>query len=267
MAAEEKLRIDRIAGLWSTYFLPKKVRFIYVSPEDGDWANDLVGKENLQGMIPGYTNLKLLIERNQCGFALGSKLDDTYTNIQCLNPNSTSIQNRQTGPHEYTHFAQYHSASMPNLAACWVIEGMATFYGVAIGFYEIDSKGELRTNFYRNFARSYGQQTGDTTGFFNITKWLSEGNTEEIIRIMQLLEVPGCSQNTGPTTVQIGYLMGSMAFEALVAVYGHQGVVNFMTDYTKTKDWRVSFKNTYGLEPEDFYRKLTPYIASQVTWS
>jgi hypothetical protein len=262
---QEKAGIDRITGLWSSYFLPDSVRFIYVSPQDGDWAEQATGLEKLQPMIPPNTTLKKLITTNECMFALGGRPYGIYTNIQCL-PDRISIQNRQTGPHEYTHFVQFHSGDLPGKAACWVVEGMATFYGNAIGFSMDDPNGIVRNQFFNGFAYSYGAPNPTPTTRAEFMQTLRRGNSTEIAAIMRLLEPPGCSQSTGPTTVQIGYLLGGMAWEALVASFGQQKVVDFMKDHITTQNWKVSFANTYGLSVEEFYQKLAPYFASQANW-
>ena len=262
---QEKAGIDRIAGLWSSYFIPDRVRFIYVSPQDGDWAEQLTTIEQLQSMIPPNTTLKKLITSNECMFALGGRPLGIYTNIQCL-PDRISMQNRQTGPHEYTHFVQFYSGDLPSKAACWVVEGMATFYGNAIGFSMDDLNGSVRNQFYSGFTYSYGAPNPTPATRAEFTETLRRGNPDEITKLMRLLEPPGCSQSTGPTTVQTGYLLGGMAFEALVASFGQQKVVEFMKDHITTKNWKVSFANTYGISVEEFYQKLAPYFASQVNW-
>lgn len=263
--AQEKAGIDRIAGLWSNYFVPDPVRFIYVSPRDGDWAEDLTNTEKLNAMIPPKTSLKKLITTNECMFALGGRPNGIYTNIQCL-PDRISMQNRQTGPHEYTHFVQFYSGDLPGKSACWVVEGMATFYGNAIGFSMDDPDGVVRNQFFNGFAYSYGAPNPTSATRAEFMSTLRRGNPTEISALMRLLEPPGCSQSTGPTTVQIGYLLGGMAWEALVASYGQQKVVDFMKDHITTQNWKLSFSNTYGLTVDEFYQKLAPYFASQANW-
>lgn len=265
LVAGEKTGIDRIAGLWMDYFQAKDSRFIYLSPADAQWGYDIVATERLQPMTTP-DNLKSVIE-NGCNFAYGGKPYGIYTNIQCLQVGSGSPERFQTGPHEYTHFVQFFSSEMPNKAACWVIEGMATFYGLAVGITPNDETGRTRARFYNNFARSYGNPTKDPNGYSKFKETIKRGNPDEIVEIMRLLEPGGCSGKTGPTTVQIGYLLGSQAFEVLVAKFGHESVVNYMKDFTSTNDWKLSFKNIYGLDVESFYRKLAPYFASQANWN
>lgn len=266
LVAREKAGIDRVGGLWMDYFQPTNSRFIYVSPSDGDWGYNLVAVERLEPMTSA-DNLRNSINRNECAFAYGGRPYGIYTNIQCLSKYFAGYEHYQTGPHEYTHFIQFHSGEMPNTAACWIVEGMATFYGIAVGITPNEPTGATRVRFYNNFARSYGNPTNDPNGYEKFKSIVKGGNPEEIVSIMKLLEPQGCSSKTGPTTVQIGYLLGSLSFEALVAVYGQESVVDLMKDFAKTRDWKLSFKNTYKIEVETFYRKMAPYFASQANWS
>jgi hypothetical protein len=58
LVARETKGIDRIAGLWSTYFLPNQnVRFIYVSPGDASVAAQITERE--QNWLNVCTRIKL----------------------------------------------------------------------------------------------------------------------------------------------------------------------------------------------------------------
>jgi hypothetical protein len=63
------------------------------------------------------------------------------------------------------------------------------------------------------------------------------------------------------------YALGSMAAEALVAVKGQEGMNNFYKASARTGDWKASFQEAFGLSVDNFYEKLTPYLASQFTES
>lgn len=267
LAAREKLGVDRIAGLWSDYFLPKSnVRFIYVSPGDAGFANQLTEQEQIGSMFPAGSSLRTKIENNRCAFASAAIIRGFYTNVQCLNPDTKGLESTQTGPHEYTHFVQYHSAMMPTSAACWVTEGMATFYGMSVGWWDEDPRGMTRGSFFKNFAYAYKSPAPGSSGYASLSALLRSGDPIEFAKVMRQLEPIDCGDSTGPTTVQIGYLLGGMAFEALVAAKGHEAVVKYLHDFAETKNWRTSFDNAFGLSVEEFYLKLAPYAAKSVGW-
>lgn len=267
LVARETKGIDRIAGLWSDYFLPQNnVRFIYVSPGDAESAAQITEREQISSMFPTGSSLRSKIETNNCGFAAAAIIRGLYTNVQCLNSNTKGIWSAQTGPHEYTHFVQFHSAMMPTSAACWVTEGMATFYGMSVGWWEADPRGLERSGFFKNFAQAYKPSTSASNGLETLASILKAGDPQEFAKVMRQLEPVDCGSSKGSTTVQIGYLLGGMAFEALVASKGHESVLKYLRDFAITKNWKISFENAFGLSVEDFYVKLAPYAAKSINW-
>ena len=206
------------------------------------------------------------IENNNCAFANAAIIQGLYTNVQCLNPDTKGLESMQTGPHEYTHFVQYHSAMMPTSAACWVTEGMATFYGMSVGWWEEDLRGLARNSFFKNFAYAYKSPAPGSPGFGTLTSILKSGDPAEFAKVMGQLEPRDCGNSTGPTSVQIAYLLGGMAFEALVASKGHESVLTYLRDFTVTKNWKTSFQTAFGISVEEFYVKLAPYAAKSVDW-
>jgi hypothetical protein len=266
MVAREKVGIDRIAGLWSGYFSPvNKVRFVYVSPSDGAHAAKLVESENLGSMYPG-SSLRSQIENNGCRFANATLVNGLFVNMQCLHAESSNLEWMQTGPHEYTHFVQYQSAMMPNSAACWVTEGMATFYGMSVGWWDGDPEGQVRERFFKHYASSYKIPSQGSEGYRTFVSILRSGDPSEFAKVMRQLEPVGCGASSDSTGYPIGYLLGGMAFEALVASKGHESVLNYLRDFTVTRDWRASFLSSFGISVEDFYVKLAPYAAKTINW-
>ena len=66
------------------------------------------------------------------------------------------------------------------------------------------------------------------------------------------------------TDTQNAYVLGELAAEALVATYGAGSLNDFQIAFGKTGDWKSSFEKIFGINVNDFYIKLTPYLASQV---
>ena len=251
--AIEKEGIDRIVGLWSPYFIPEKVRFIYVSEKDSEWAEKTVISEQLYSML--YQPITLMITQNKCGFALGGHPNGIYTNIQCL-ASGQGLGNLQTGPHEYTHFFQYFNNSIPDYAPCWITEGMAHFYGNAVGYSLQDPKGVERLNMYRGQSYNYDRDKGKDQNARTLPKIMAEGSDEKIIGLYSAIETPG-----GGGAASSCYLLGGLAFEALTAVYGQEKIASFMTSFKTSKNWRENFQSVFDVDVTTFYRKLNPYLA------
>lgn len=179
----EKAGIDRIAGLWSPYFKPERVRFIYVSEKDSEWAEKATVSESLQSML--YQSMTLMITQNGCGFALGGRPNGIYTNIQCL-ATGQGMGNLQTGPHEYTHFFQYSNNSIPDYSPCWITEGMAHFYGNAVGYSSQDPKGEERLRMFIGQTYNYDRSKGNTQNAELCQRfWLKDQKRKSLSSIKQ----------------------------------------------------------------------------------
>lgn len=249
----EKSGIDRIAGLWIKDFTPSQTRFVYVSETDSIWAEQIVLTEKLNPML--YQSITLMITQNSCGFALGSYFDNIYTNIQCLGAGQ-EMGSLQTGPHEYTHFYQYANNRIPDYAPCWITEGMAHFYGEAIGYSHLDNKREVGLRMYQGQTYNYDRSKGITIESRTLPKLLMENSAEKVINFFKTLEVPG-----GGGHPSACYLFGGVAFEALVASFGHDKIVEFMKAFNTSRDWKANFLQVFEVDNQTFYRKLTPYLA------
>jgi len=251
--AAEKAGIDRIVGLWSPYFLPEQTRFIYVSEKDAEWAEKIVVSEQLNSML--YQSITLMITQDSCGFALGGQPNGIYTNIQCL-ATGQGLGSSQTGPHEYTHFFQYFNNSLPNYAPCWITEGMAHFYGNAVGYSLQDPNGVERLNMYRGQTYNYDRSKGNAQNARTLPTIMAEGSADKIIGLYTAIETPG-----GGGGASSCYILGGLAFEALTAVYGQEMIATFMTSFKSSKDWKANFLATFGVDVTTFYRKMVPYLA------
>jgi hypothetical protein len=251
--ADEKFGIDRIAGLWSPYFVPDKVRFIYVSEKDSEWAEKIVVSEQLRSML--YQSITLMITQNNCGFALGARPNGIYTNIQCL-ATGQGLGSLQTGPHEYTHFFQYFNNSLPDYSPCWITEGMAHFYGNAVGYSPQDPDGKERLSMLNGQTYNYDRIKGNIQNARSLPKIMAESSAEKITALFK--EIEGRGGGGGASSC---YILGGLAFEALTASFGHEKIAEFMTSFKSSRDWRANFLATFGIDVTAFYQKLTPYLA------
>lgn len=266
LSVERRLQAKSMR-LWANVFIPPKdkVRLIYVSPTDGEWMDAVEIREGLGAMSPVGNTLRNRVETNDCRFASAGIVGGTYTMIQCLNPRVMGTIERQTGPHEYTHFVQFSSAMLPDYAPCWITEGMASFYGIAIGWEGSDKEGKTRTLMLKQHASSFGAKSGQPGNYAALASILRSSNEASAISILRALENPNCGLDSH-ANLQTAYVVGHLAFEALVAVKGHASVEVFLSEFSRTRDWRASFETSFGLKVESFYSHLTPYFASTIDW-
>lgn len=63
--------------------------------------------------------------------------------------------------------------------------------------------------------------------------------------------------------MQNAYALGAMATEVLVAIYGQVGINKLQLEFGQSGNWTGSFYKVFGITVDDFYTKITPYLASQ----
>ena len=55
-----------------------------------------------------------------------------------------------------------------------------------------------------------------------------------------------------------------MVTEALIAVKGYKTYMDFVATFPNKNDWKLEFKKSYGLTPDEFYLKLAPYLRARL---
>ncbi len=156
----------------------------------------------------------------------------------------------------YTHFFQYFNNFIPDYAPCWITEGMAHFYGNAVGYSSQDPNGTERLSMYIGQTFNYDRDKGNEQNARSLPKIMAEGSAEKVTALFTAIEKPG-----GGGSPSSCYLLGGLAFEALTASYGQDKIAAFMTSFKSSRDWKANFFSTFGIEVSTFYEKLTPYLA------
>lgn len=154
-------------------------------------------------------------------------------------------------PHEYVHVVQ-DSIDYFWPQPCWIGEGMANYYGMTIAEPNPEQVlGLLNQDLNGTITSITGSQT--------LRSFLSQNNADEIKRAMTLMEEPDPQDRLGAC-----YMLGGWAWEALLAVYGQDKIVDYLQGFQNRSDWKVNFNSIFGITPDVFYGKLAPYFASKV---
>lgn len=172
--------------------------------------------------------------------------------------------------HEYFHLSGFISSdftSLPILGteasanrrfkSCWIDEGFATFYGFAYGGSLNDVDGSGRLVFLNELTYSYAMRRSKPTT--TIRDMLLQNDSMVVAGLYK--EVEQSLENCPDT--QLAYFLGEIAGEALVATYGAQSLNDFQIEFGKSADWKSAFEKIFGIKVDNFYAKLTPYLASQ----
>jgi hypothetical protein len=246
----EKNSIERAAKLWSNIYKPNgKTHFVFYDFNSLSWAKSKLSSIDSWAVIRGEATCSLAY----CGNATASLFGNDVSIVQ--QGIHGGLRNRQTSPHEYTHLAQATAdKTYWSTAPFWLVEGMASFYGEAIGYAPFDTKGLTRDEHHFGTAEGFYKNTGKT-----FKEILQKNDVENTKEIMKTIEFPTPRYN--PTSQTIGYLLGAYVTEVLVAVYGHESFEKFIVSFGTSKNWEVNFKNSFGISKDDFYSKITPYLA------
>ena len=245
----EKDSINQAAKLWSKIYQPKEqLEVLFYNFIDLNWAETKF--KQITGAETFYSAKSCNV--NYCGGASAGRVGNgPWVYEQGL---GGTLWNKSTSAHEYTHLAQTSGDSNYwNIAPLWLVEGMAQFYGEAIGYLPFDSNLKTRGEIHRQYGLDFrAANLGD------IKTMLEKNSSVTVKSLMQLVEFPN-PRHTQATT-SAAYLLGSYATEVLVAVYGQTSVEQFISSFSTSSDWKVNFYKSFGISPDDFYVKLTPYL-------
>lgn len=254
-----KIDLQDAVNLWSESFQPEDVNIIFYGFADKAWANlkfrELTKFDRDSAPVAECTP-------SYCGNGEATYSDlftpRRYVFIVGLEFTDAGLWNRSTNAHEYTHWAQFNfMGNNFGLMPTWILEGGAQFYGEAISYVKFDTDKSTRSGIHTNYwmdSRSYLKRTFGNESLPTIFSSKNDANT---LRMMEDLEVP----NMTPELFGMSYFMGSSAFEVLVSVYGQNKVAEFLASFGKSRDWKTSFQNIFGISTTEFYKKLTPYFA------
>ncbi len=264
--------MDRVVTLWSELINAKQLPVVLFTENDGEWVDEKQ-KELTGKWFEPDSRQSLRLKQYGCNIG-GMYLPGVL--FLCVKDDLESPKSKipygalHTFAHEYTHFMEMniknwigHASGSGNGTrnTCWIEEGFATFYGNAVGASPYDPSGFNRREFLRSQTFGYDDRQNQPHG--TLIRKLQEGEPKFFTNLMKLLEnTPFPCEET-----QLAYLFGSLGAEVLVAIFGHESMIDFYKSSSITGDWRKSFLATFGIAVEDFYNKLAPYVASQLNES
>jgi hypothetical protein len=157
--------------------------------------------------------------------------------------------------HAYVHIQQYAVAG-DNHMPTWFGEGTASYFeGHFSGLYfsgpEYSTFGNGTSNLIRQL---YENQS--------IVKFEDPATKKNVIDalVASSTRIP---EFGGWQEAQLGYYLGFVAVEALIASYGLEKFNDFWRK-TRNEDFYQAFENSFGVSTNNFYRKLAPYAVEMM---
>jgi hypothetical protein len=253
----EKKGLNAAASFWSDIYKPNSVYIGYFTEADVDWvdkafcdgAGYCVGSPGNQSRAVGA----LIMNQGNCNFAAASQGSKGQFFYQCLGKGSNELKNKQTSPHEYTHFAQTFVSGLntPN----WWIEGSAAYYGGALGVF--DGTALPKDMDEMIFVDSYNYLRQN---LFKIDPFSSDS-------VAQGFKYTYRKANSLPESswilAHVSYYPGALATESMVALWGMNRVKQFMVDL-KGADFDSVFAKSFGVSTDDFYTAVSKYVVKML---
>jgi len=153
--------------------------------------------------------------------------------------------------HGYTHAVQ-NEVSLDHMPG-WFSEGTADYFGYhfniwhySLGFSKFGPHPDSIQNMYDNQ---------------NLVKFEPNPTNQNVIDALNATE--NRAPVDGYEQAQLGYYLGSLAVEALVATFGLAKFNEFWRS-TKDLDFYVAFEQAFGLTTKKFHKKLAPYAVEMI---
>lgn len=241
-----KKSAEVVHNIFSDYNPPTYSEVLIWTEHDMDWSNrhhNIITRNQIAEWRARLFN---------CNSAYADKVDNVQIIVVCVTPNALSeLGRREVMAHEYFHLVQGSNNMFIDDVPCWIIEGMASFYGATLG-------GTLYQthDFYTVHSESRVFQLGN--------KPIYELVPQKTVEIFKLMEDRTCGFFSGQPYVGSAYILGAFAFEALTAAYGQDYIANFIKLFNTNSNWRQNFEKTFGINPDKFYQSLAPYVEWRV---
>jgi hypothetical protein len=253
LVTEEKRLIAIAEKMFSGYFSPAKYDIVMYSEKDGTWADQEIA--NLVNFPPIISKdiASNPRECNSAGALINKDGGPVYQ--MCIDTGGRGINDKQTSIHEYFHLVQFKHSLFD--MACWMVEGSATYFGVALGVDGTDSSGKSTTTFLNQLVGQYNP--GGPRNGGSASKLREKLSTDSgLLEVLHALEVKPDQTVDCPSLG--AYSVGAVVTEVLIAVKGYKTYMDFVATFPSKNDWKSEFKKAYGLTPDEFYLKLAPYL-------
>jgi hypothetical protein len=198
---------------------------------------------------------------NTCTWAIATKTKNDEPIIYlCTSSSGFSYEELQTFPHEYYHLVQFYTnpgGSTP-AAPCWILEGSATYFGTAIGFFE---KQKSYKTFSRNFISSLLDHS--SLGIEKAKKIIKGKNSNQTIKHIILPSEKLQWESSGSCYSAASYYVGGFITEYLIIKYGVEKFIELSLIEYASVNWKTEFERIYGFSVDKLYLSVVPYITSQ----
>ena len=157
--------------------------------------------------------------------------------------------------HAYGHFQQS-AVSGANVQPNWFTEGVASYFeGHFSGLYFGNKE-------YTSIGNSVSYLKDLLYNYQSIVEFESPATKRNVIDAL-IVTTDHTGRYDGWEQAQLGYYLGFLAVEALIAAEGYEKFKSFWR-LTADKDFYEAFEEVYGLTNREFFKKLAPYAVEMM---
>lgn len=254
LAREIQEKSRQTFSLWSDFYDDTRpYPILYGSDKDFDWLIEEWRKR-------GYTNPGQIVEVKErvaaggFGSVLFMRAQGTWSNLipRGKEPTAGPLRTNWINHHVVHAIQQRITGEQYDLLPCWAIEGGAEFYGLL-------ASSRLHGVDYLDFRRTLMGNWKGSKPNIDLRKYTEQ----DWLRLLQNFDdnQKGCSQE------QLGnlhYNVGILINEVLMADHGHEKMIAWWQSLKRNPDWRVGFKEIYGINHTIWYRnRVAPYLLEE----
>lgn len=251
----ERAGLDMASSFWSDIYKPAQIFVGYVTEKDVDWVDKAYYEQAKYCPTGGNVVISDVIKHDSpfCSGAQATRNQDQIPFFnQCLGKSTEGLRNKETGPHEYTHFVQADASAQDPTVPNWWTEGSADYFGGAIGAYDGTQLPKTLDEMVHVSSRNWIQQD-----LCDVTS-LTEKAVADCFEFTKRKASPP-AQGQKWMLAHVSYYQGALATEALLVLHGLAKVKTFMTDM-KSKGFEASFSDNFGVTSDVFYAKVSKYV-------
>ncbi len=252
--------LDAGSSFWSNFWKPNQPITVHLGTEKdiAFWQRELADFYDPRWNKNRDDNFNYLQETfRRTGAYNNSAGASWFTNRPNINfPYGSALQasdirqnNWQTSPHEYTHIVQGvlgYAFNLNGIGPSWMSEGQAEHVGLFLT--KSDPEQYLA---YRNF------------------RFQLQWNSAEQVGLKTPNQIHAAIQDRAKTPVYNAYYSyGTAAMEALVALHGHDAIIDYFKRIQTGTWWPDAFQQTFGTSHEQYLKEVSSYLAklrSQIT--
>jgi hypothetical protein len=264
--------VARSLSFWSKEANLGNVSIMFWSPTDISWAKQKFAEQTLGwnldaerldsdiAMINGKLTCVRSINETRYAKPFSSEPDLNHITRICVDERKWNAWTWHVVSHELTHMWQYSAVRMNSRAPLWswIIEGGATYYGLALsGIDQTKAKENIKHMYSTYFLYDeYGK---------SLLKEMKK-DSSSLVKFLDSTLPPATwsGPNKNPSMTNANYNVGSLVVAKMVEEYGHKKFVEFYNSLATSNDYKENFKSIYGIEFSFFCEEIAKDIFNQV---